>query len=175
MMTQENEPGNKGGKRTGRSWILVAGGGLGAGLLLALAAVLVVMPKMMIVTHESPLGFDETVAAIENGISENGWTSPGTEDMNRKLATQGVDFKPRVKIIRMCRADYAESVLTTDRYLSCLMPCSVSVWEGDNGKVYVSKMNTGLMGKMFGGNVAAVMGGNVARDEERILRGVREG
>jgi uncharacterized protein (DUF302 family) len=174
-MTQEYERTGTTSKRTGRSWILIAGAGLGGGLFLAVTAILVLMPKMMIATHESPLGFDETVAAIENGISENGWTSPGTDDMNRKLAAQGVDFEPRVKIIRMCHSDYAESVLTTDRYLSCLMPCSVSVWEANDGKVYVSKMNSGLMGKLFGGNVAKVMGGKVARDEERILQAVREG
>jgi len=174
-MAMGSEQGSGRGRGSGRSGVVAAGVGFGAGLLIAVFAVLVVMPKMMIVTHESPLGFDETVAAIENGVTENGWTSPGTDDMNKKLAAQGVEFGPRVRIIRMCRADYAESVLTTDRYLSCLMPCSVSVWEDDAGKVYVSKMNTGLMGKLFGGNVADVMGGKVSRDEASILRAVREG
>jgi hypothetical protein len=49
------------------------------------------------------------------------------------------------------------------------MPCSIGVYEGDDGRVYVAKMNTGLMGKMFGGNVAQVMGGAVAEDEAKIL------
>jgi hypothetical protein len=32
------------------------------------------------------------------------------------------------------------------------------VWEDDDGKVYLSKMNLTLMAKMFGGNIAKVMG-----------------
>ncbi len=38
--------------------------------------------------------------------------------------------------------------------------------------VMVSKMNTGLMGSVFGGNIAKVMGGAIAKDEEDILRNV---
>ena len=36
----------------------------------------------------------------------------------------------------------------------------------------LSKMNTGLMGKVFGGNIARVMGGAVAEDEHEILQRV---
>lgn len=33
-------------------------------------------------------------------------------------------------------------------------------------------MNMGLMGKMFGGNIARVMGGAVSKDEARMLEHV---
>ena len=52
------------------------------------------------------------------------------------------------------------------------MPCTMAVWEGDDGKVYLSEMNMGLMAKMFGGNIAKVMGGSVVHDEEQILEGL---
>jgi hypothetical protein len=52
------------------------------------------------------------------------------------------------------------------------MPCKFSIWEGGDGKVYLTKMNTGLMGKLFGGNVAKVMGSSVTADEEAILEGL---
>ena len=93
-------------------------------------------------------------------------------DMNNSIAQHGVDFKPRVKLVKLCNAEYAKSVLTTDRYVSCLMPCTMAVWEGDDGKVYLSEMNMSLMAKMFGGNIAKVMGGKVAGDEEEILEGL---
>ena len=50
-----------------------------------------------------------------------------------------------------------------------LTPCVIAVHESDDGKVQVSSRNTGLMGKMFGGNVAVVMGGAVAGDERRMI------
>ncbi len=132
-------------------------------------AVWQLMPGMMIVTEEGRLGFDETVAAIEAGAKEKGWSSPGTLHLNRSMAKHGVEMKPQVKIVQLCHPEYAKRVLETDRYVSSLMPCTIAVWEADDGTVRVSKMNTGLMGKLFGGTIAEVMGGPVAADEAAIL------
>jgi uncharacterized protein (DUF302 family) len=93
-------------------------------------------------------------------------------DMNKSMAKHDVAFGPRVKLVKLCKPEYAKSVLTTDRHVSTLMPCTFAVWEGDDGKVYLSKMNMSLMAKMFGGNIAKVMGGSVARDERNILSGI---
>lgn len=130
------------------------------------------MPSMMILTKESNLGFDETVSALENKIEANDWAVSRTVDMNKAMAKHGVEFKPRVKLVKLCKAEYAESVLASDRHISTMMPCTFSVWEGDDGKVYVSKMNLALMARMFGGNIAKVMGGHVVEDEEKILAGL---
>jgi uncharacterized protein (DUF302 family) len=135
----------------------------------------VAMPGMMIVTEPSRLGFDETVSTLGQAITEQGWISPGTTDMQASLAKHGYEFPHRVKIINLCHPEYASDVLTTDRHIACLMPCSIAVWEGDDANVYISKMNTGLMGKMFGGNIARVMGGQVSRDEGAILAPVLGG
>ncbi|MCK4887095.1 MAG: DUF302 domain-containing protein [Planctomycetes bacterium] len=133
-----------------------------------------VMPSLMIVTRECKLGFDETVAALEKRIPEHGWIVSGGKamDLNASLAKHGVDFGPRVKLVKLCNAEHAKSVLTTDRWVSCLMPCTMAVWEGDDGKVYLSEMNMSLMAKMFGGNIAKVMGGNVVHEEKQILEGL---
>jgi uncharacterized protein (DUF302 family) len=159
-------------RRTHRLCLLSALIGLVAGVLLTGAAVVWGMPKMMIVTQESELGFDETVAALEKGIPENGWVVSTVMDMNKSMAKHGVEFGPRVKLVKLCKPEYAKSVLTTDRHVSTLMPCTLAVWEGDDGKVHLSKMNMPLMAKMFGGNIAKVMGGSVARDERNILSGI---
>jgi uncharacterized protein (DUF302 family) len=146
--------------------------GLVAGAILSTAALVTAMPKMMIVTQESRLGFDETVAALEQAIPEHDWVVSTVSDMNKSMAKHGVEFGPRVKLVKLCKPEYAKSVLTTDRHVSTPMPCTFAVWEGDDGKVYVSKMNMPLMAKMFGGNIAKVMGGSVARDEHAILAGI---
>ena len=148
--------------------------GLVVGFVLCGVVVFTAMPSLMIVTKESALGFDETVAALERRIPERGWVISGDKpiDMNKSMAKHGVTFEPRVKLIKLCKAEYAKNVLTTDRYVSTMMPCTFSVWEGDNGKVYLSKMNMALMAKMFGGNIAKVMGGHVVEDEEKILEGL---
>jgi len=159
-------------KKTYRPTLLYVLIGLIAGALLTGAAVVTAMPKMMIVTHESQLGFDETVAALEKAIPAQGWVVSTVSDMNKSMAKHGVEFGPRVKLVKLCKPEYAQSVLRTDRHVSTLMPCTIAVWEGDDGHVYVSKMNMSLMAKMFGGNIAKVMGGRVAQDEQAILTGI---
>lgn len=52
------------------------------------------------------------------------------------------------------------------------MPCAWGVYKGKDGKIYISGMNMGLMGKMFGGNIAKVMGEAVSKDEEQMLKEV---
>jgi len=149
--------------------------GLVIGFMLCGITVFGAMPSLMIVTRESKLGFDETVAALEKRIPEHGWVVSGGQaiDMNKAMAEHGgVSFKPRVKLVKLCKAEYAKSVLTTDRHISCMMPCTMAVWEADDDKIYLSEMNMSLMAKMFGGNIAKIMGGKVVHDEEKMLEGL---
>ncbi len=146
----------------------LAVGFVAGALALALIAYLA-MPGRMIVTAASKHGFDETVGRIEAAVKAAGWTSPATLRIDKSLAKAGLDFGPRVAVVELCKPEYAEEVLTDRREMSALMPCRIAVWEGDDGGVYVSKMNTGLMAKLFGGTVARVMGGAVAGDEHTML------
>ena len=142
------------------------------GILLCAVIVFKLMPSMMIVTRECKLNFDETIAALEERIPQNGWSIKEIKNLNDELNEAGIGFKPRTKLIKLCKAEYAKSVLSSDRYISCLMPCTISVWEDDDGKVYLSKMNVALMAKMFGGNIAKVMGKEVGRDERIMIKGL---
>ena len=166
-MSQDETP--KAGGASKRGYLIGALVGVVAGALLCGVVVVSAMPKMMIVTQESRLGFDETVAALEEAIPAHGWVVSTVSDMNQSMAKHGVDFGPRVQLVKLCKPEYAKSVLTTDRHVATLMPCTMAVWEGDDGKIYVSKMNMPLMARLFGGNIAKVMGGSVARDEHAIL------
>ena len=150
--------------------------GIAVGLVLGVGGTAVagylLMPSLMLVTQPSRLDFDQTVATIERSIEEQGWKSPGTLDLQASLHKGGVPFTSRVKIVQLCHPEHAAKVLKTDRYVSSLMPCTIAVWEDDAGQVFISKMNTGLMGKLFGGTIAEVMGGAVAREEHEILKPV---
>jgi uncharacterized protein (DUF302 family) len=126
----------------------------------------------MIVTAESRMGFDETVAALEKATVENDWVVPGVLDINESMASKGIQFEPRVKVVQLCNPKHAKSVLTINRTLSAMIPCTISVWVGDDEKVYVSSMNTRFMAKMLGGEAGRIMGGEVADGEEAIRSAV---
>ena len=160
-------------KSNRKIWVAGAVGAM-IGFVLCGIVVFTAMPSLMIVTRESKLGFDETIAALEKRIPEHGWVVSGGQpiDMNKSMAKHGVTFKPRVKLVKLCNVEYAKSVLTSDRHISCMMPCSMAAWEDDDSKVYLSEMNMALMAKMFGDNIAKVMGNKVVHDEEEMLQGL---
>ncbi len=146
------------------SLILVAAALLAGGFAAHKAA-----PGLMITTAETGMGFEESVAALEKSIKDNGWEHAGTARLSDSLEKKGYGVGRKVAVVKLCHPKHAQEVLRSDRYVSALMPCSVSVWEGDDGKVRYSKMNTGLIAPVFGGEVSRVMGGGVAADERRIL------
>jgi uncharacterized protein (DUF302 family) len=92
--------------------------------------------------------------------------------MNKAMSKHGVNMDKQVRIVELCKAPYAKDVLLTNPEVSTLMPCAWGVYKGEDGKVYIAGMNMGLMGKMFGGNIAKVMGGAVAKDEHNMLKAV---
>ena len=131
------------------------------------------MPKMMLTIHQSRFGtVEETCAQLEKAIEKGGWICPAVRDMKKSMAKHGVDFSGDVRIVELCKADYAKKVLLTNPEVLTLMPCAWGVYKGKDGKVYISGMNMGLMGKMFGGTIAEVMGQSVAKDEHRMLADV---
>jgi uncharacterized protein (DUF302 family) len=143
-----------------------------AGLAAAVALMKVAMPALMLSTHESKFaGVEETAAALKAAIEEAGWSCPAVRDMNASMAKEGVTFEEPVRIVELCKAEYAKAVLTDNPEVSTLMPCAWGVYKKE-GKVYITGMNTGLMGKLFGGTIARVMGGSVAKDEAAILKKV---
>ena len=147
--------------------------GLIVGMVLVGVIVWLSMPGMMLVVHQSRYdSVEETCKQLQAAIEANGWKSPAIRDMNKTMAKHGVLMNKQVKIVELCNAEYAKDVLTTNPEVSTLMPCAWGVYEGDDGKIYISGMNMGLMGKMFGGNIAKVMGGAVSKDEERMLKDV---
>jgi len=153
--------------------------GLIAGLVVGAVAVTLLfvglMRRRMIEVVRSPFAtVEETVTALERAIGQSdGWSHPGTRDLNGMMAKHGVAFGPRVRLVEMCKASYSAGVLQTDRHVATLMPCAVAVYEDDEGAVWLSKLNLKLMGKVFGGNVGRIMGEQVAGEEERMLASLR--
>lgn len=144
--------------------------GIVVGVLLTGALVWAVMPRLMLVEYTSRFPtVEETVTQLQTAIKEGGWTSPSTMNMNASMAKHGVDMDRPVQVVNLCKPAHAEKVLMANPEISTLMPCSWGVYKADDGSVRISTMNMKLMGKMFGGTVAEVMGGSVAGEEHLML------
>ena len=129
------------------------------------------MPGMMLTVHESKYqDVDQTCEALKAAIEAEGLHCAGIRNISKSMAKHGVHLDRQVRVVEFCKADYAHDMLKDNPEVCTLMPCTFGVYEGDDGKVYISGMNQRLMGKMFGRTIAKVMGERVARDEARILK-----
>ncbi len=146
--------------------------GLVVGIVLTAVAVLVFMPKLMVPVHESKLSVDETVAVLEKSALNKGWLVPKIYNIQQTLAKNGHEDMTELKILSICQPDHAYNILTNndkDKLVSGIMPCRIAVYKGqEDGKTYIAEMNMGLMSKMFGGNIAKVMGVVAAEEREMV-------
>ena len=147
--------------------------GLIVGAVAMGAAVWVLMPSLMLQVHESKLGFDETVTAIEKAYKDNDWKVPHTYNIQKTLQNNGYPDMTPIKILSVCQPDDAHKILSDDanKMVTAVMPCRIGVYQTGDGKTYVSVMNIGLMGQMFGGTIAEVMG-EVAQKEQQIMQSI---
>ena len=146
------------------------------GFMLMGVAVWVAMPLMMINVHKSPLGFDETVLALEKAVaSKEGWKVSKTFDIQKNILDAGIKDMTKVKIVTLCNPKYANRILgdDKDKVVTTMMPLGIGVYETADGSTYMSEMNVGLMGMMFGGTIAEVMG-NASKDIATIIASVSE-
>lgn len=145
--------------------------GLISGIILLGLTVWQVMPGMMLSTHESRFTtVEETANALQKAVNaEKGWYSPKIRNITKTIHKHGGTLKREVLIVELCHAENAQAVLESNPEVSTLMPCAFGVYQADNGKILITGMNTGMMGKMFGGVIAEIMGGKVAEAEAKML------
>jgi len=129
-------------------------------------------PSLMIVEDVSSLGYEETVQAIQDAAVAQGWKVPTVHALDASVNKAGHNVLP-ASVIELCHPDLAARILADDeaRVVTSMMPCRVAVYQRSDGPVVVSRMNTGLVSKLFGGLVTEVMA-QATNDSEQILSSV---
>lgn len=133
-------------------WVVV-------GMLLMGLVVWFTMPSLMLIKHKSNLGYDETIVVLNNAIMQKqDWRVLTVNDYQKTTATFAA--LERVGSITICNPRYASKILANDadRGVTAFMPLGLGVYEDKQGQVYVTQLNVGLLGMMFGGTIAEVMG-----------------
>ncbi|MGV6808630.1 MAG: DUF302 domain-containing protein [bacterium] len=150
--------------------------GIVAGIALTAVIGWTVMPSMMLKEHLSPYGVDETVAKIKQNAEAKGWVSPSVSSIHKSIKKHGVGDLPPVQLVNLCEPHHAYNILKSDenKIVSVMMPCTVSVYEKSDGKTYIGTMNTDLLGRMFGGDIAEIMGQQVSKDQQDFIRFIND-
>ena len=146
------------------------------GFLIGIAAMMLTAfsaaPKLMVVEDESLFNFDDTVEIIKTTAVEQNWKVPTVHMIHDAVSPYGYEVG-RVAVLELCQPHHAGKILSEDRakVVSSMMPCRISVYETDDDRVIVSRMNTSLMAQAFGGTVASVMA-EATGENEAILESV---
>jgi uncharacterized protein (DUF302 family) len=158
----------KGGQVLNNPFVMLSAGVV-AGVLAALVAVVLAAPRLMVVEDRSELPVDETVARIVATAEARGWKVPAVHQLDVSVRNAGQDVLPAT-VVELCRPDLAGRILREDapRIVTSLMPCRVAVYRTSAGEVFVSRMNTMLLARLFGGLVTRVMT-EASSDSEEIL------
>jgi len=146
--------------------------GLIAGIVLTMIVIMQVAPGMMLLEDSSKYGFEETVEKFKKSVAKHNLKLPAIHDLQKTMAKFGKEVRP-VMVFELCHPDHAGKILVSDdeRIVSSLMPCRVAIYVKEDGKTYISRMNSGQMAGMMGGLIAEVMD-DAARENEEILEAV---
>jgi len=142
----------------------------------ALVAMLLVFKKYMVVAHPIEGTFDVVTRVLKETVPEfEGWSLPIPEwEFHRSQLSKGLKYDNIRNMIMyfVCNPAHANKVLRKDPNLAGIMPCTWAVYETMDGRVFITKMNIGLMSKMYFGVIGEVMR-EVARTEKALLREIR--
>lgn len=146
-----------------------------AGMVLMGLIVWFTMPVLMLVKLRSKLPYDETITVLdENFRKKQDWKVLVVNDY--KKSTEAFATLEKVGSVNICNPHYASMILSNDkdRGVTAFMPLGIGVYEDKNGQVFISKLNIGLLGKMFGGTISKVMG-TAGKDLSEVINSVTLG
>lgn len=146
-------------------------GGVVVGAALSVFLALKLAGGMMFSEVPSPFTVEETTARIQQNINAagNGWSISGLRNPAKPVEAEGGNVLP-VLLIEACSTVYSGPILKMDevRFLSLLMPCKISIYKKNDGKVYIGILNAGLIGRLFGSVVGDIMD-KVVADQKKFL------
>ena len=122
----------------------------------------------LIVSYEFPgLTADDFDDAFENAMpAESGWKA-SREACSLPLPSDG----RALYNWKLCNRTYARGLMDDPDHglvLPALIPCTVSVTNGPDGAV-VSRLNTALLGVIYGGNARRVLRSGIAPEQEALI------
>jgi uncharacterized protein (DUF302 family) len=88
-----------------------------------------------------PKGFDEVLARIPEALKSEGFGILTEIDVKETLKKKlDADFR-RYKILGACNPPFAKQALDADLEIGRFMPCSIAVYETDDGHTVVSAVD----------------------------------
>lgn len=110
--------------------------------------------------------FDEAVKAVENETKSVGFRVLYVHDVTATLKEKDFEIEP-FKIIEICNAKSAYTVLQADIKIGLCLPCKINVYQKD-GQTYISGMRPIILPQFF----PQANLGNLPIEVDAIIRGI---
>ena len=122
----------------------------------------------------SMFSFEQTVEILKSAAEKNGWNVPAIHDLQQSLAKSGKHVKP-VKVLEICKPKYSGQMLelNDERIMSVMMPCRISVYEKNDGKVHIALLNVESMTGGLPSYIARIMK-DASDDTFELVKSVAE-
>ena len=148
--------------------------GVIAGFISALLSVALYMnanfADMMMLESQSKYDFKTSIEKFKAAVKAEGWKNPKTYDLQKTMKKSLGKDVLAVKIFELCQPHHAYKILAAneERIVSAMMPCRVAIYEKEDGKVYISRMNSGMMTGFFNELISSVMKEAAHQNENMI-------
>lgn len=110
--------------------------------------------------------FEKAVKAVEQETKNVGFKVLYIHDVTATLQEKGFEIAP-FKIIEICNAKSAHTVLQADIKIGLCLPCKINVYQKD-GKTYISGMRPIVIPQFF----PKANLGNLPIEVDTIIRGI---
>lgn len=127
-------------------------------------------PRAIVTENVSPLSFADTVSALKRQLTADGWTLLTEIDLGMRVAKKGTQLPGGLVILELASGGATIPLLKNEatRYIAGLMPCSVSVYAMNDGRVVVSRINAAAMTGMMEPQVGEVLQRSAAKLDTSI-------
>lgn len=98
-------------------------------------------------TVQTKKSFAEAVKSVAEATKKSGFRVLHIHDVTATLGEKGFTIEP-FKIIEICNAKSAYSVLQADIKIGLFLPCKINVYQKD-GKTYISGLRPTVLAQFF--------------------------
>ena len=139
------------------------------GLIIGVLIAFLISPSLMFREDNYSKDFEATVAKLEKEIESRGWKTPVIHDLQATMLKFGMEVR-NVKVLEICHPDHSYEILSRsdEKIVSSMMPCRISVYEKEDGSVWISRMNSGFLAKPMSPVIRKSMSAASA-DVEKII------
>ena len=118
---------------------------------------------------ETLIPVDELEDRLKIAAKNNQFSVLNVTDLQAKIRSNNLDFKPKCKVFDICNPHRAMAVMESKMEISTALPCRISVYEKDGKTVVATLLPTQVLG-MFGTDDLDSVAKSVENDLKKIIK-----